>query len=169
MSFNEGALLGKETIYTYQTEKNEISVVEDYALISVNNPAEIKQPSKGKNIFDKDILHINKSMQMHYEIDSAEEDSIEEPKLHPLIPSGAGLFAIGVAATAVSVLSGGLSIFIGIGAMIAGILLTNFGYKKVKEDPKKWKGEKLALAVYYTLIPVGLLLMFYPLYLLFLI
>lgn len=100
--------------------------------------------------------------------DTVKADTTEtEPKLQPLIPAGAGVFAAGMALTAVSVITGGISIFIGIGAFISGLLLTNWGYKKVKAEPKKWKGEKLALAVYYALIPVGLFLMLYPVYLLF--
>lgn len=103
-----------------------------------------------------------------FSADTTVQDTAKtEPKLQPLIPAGAGIFAAGIAATAVSVLSGGLSIFIGIGAFVLGLLLTNWGYKKVKAEPEKWKGEKLALAVYYALIPVGLFLMFYPVYLLF--
>lgn len=103
-----------------------------------------------------------------FETDTTKEDTTEqEPKLQPLIPAGAAVFAAGMALTAVSVITGGLSIFIGIGACIAGLLLTNWGYKKVKAEPEKWKGEKLALAVYYALIPVGLFLMLYPVYLLF--
>ncbi|MBC8173785.1 MAG: hypothetical protein H7X71_07760 [Chitinophagales bacterium] len=86
-----------------------------------------------------------------------------------MIPRGGGVVVAGMAVTALGVLSGGAIIFIGIGAMIAGLLLTNFGYKKVKDDPEKWKGEKVALTVYYLLIPVGLFLMLYPLYLLFII
>jgi len=102
--------------------------------------------------------------------DTLPEDTVEEePKLQPFIPIGAGVFAGGIAVTALGVATGGISIFIGIAAIIAGLLLTNFGYKKVKGDPKKWKGEKFALSIYYLLIPVGLFLMLYPVYLLFLV
>jgi hypothetical protein len=41
------------------------------------------------------------------------------------------------------------------------------GLKRVKLDPEIWRGEKLAMLVYYSLIPIGLFLMLLPVWLLF--
>lgn len=160
--FHEGALIGDERVSQYAGSCT-ITAASELLTNKLQEPAI-------DLLSDKPAVRLENTF-IRYAIDDTTKkaDTIKEPepKLQPLIPAGDAIFALGVGAVAVSVLSGGLSIFIGIGAILLGLCLTSIGYKKVKKEPKKWKGEKLALALYYALIPVGLFLMLYPVYLLF--
>lgn len=164
-TMQQGSLLGNGSLAEYAGQKIELqNSKSSHGIISLH-----LKHAEQSTIPVNENLTLQQQLQLHTFLpDTVKTDTAEtEPKLQPLIPAGAGIFAAGMALTAVSVITGGISIFIGIGAFIAGLLLTNWGYKKVKAEPKKWKGEKLALAVYYALIPVGLFLMLYPVYLLF--
>lgn len=168
MASYDGALLQSPSALPFEMHAEEIRMQYENVVIENKNTVSVKEI-----LADKAVVSIQKSFIQPYVLlktDTIKTDSIkiEEPKLQPLIPSGAGVYAAGLALTTLSILSGGISILFGIAAIIAGLLLVNWGYKKVKTEPKKWKGEKLALIVYYTLIPVGLFLMLYPVYLLFL-
>ncbi|KRP11957.1 MAG: hypothetical protein ABR95_13645 [Sphingobacteriales bacterium BACL12 MAG-120813-bin55] len=98
----------------------------------------------------------------------ADSDTLTiEPKLQPLVVAGAGITAGAVVSGVLLLLSAAGMLYIPIALLLLGVGLTTLGYKKIKLDPEVWKGEKLALLVYYSLVPIGLFLMLYPVWVLF--
>jgi hypothetical protein len=92
-----------------------------------------------------------------------EEDTTkEEPVLHPLVLAGASVTGAAVVSGVIIGLTAINLFFIPVILLAAGAALTTIGYKQVKIDPEKYKGEKLALAVYYALVPIGLFAMLLP-------
>jgi hypothetical protein len=92
-----------------------------------------------------------------------EEDTIEEePVLHPMVLAGAAVTGAAIVSGVIIALTALNLFFIPIVLLAAGAALTTIGYKQIKIDPKKYKGEKLALAVYYSLVPIGLFAMLLP-------
>lgn len=92
-----------------------------------------------------------------------EEDTTEEePVLHPLVLAGAAVTGAAIISGVIIGLTALNLFFIPIVLLAAGAALTTIGYKQIKIDPKKYKGEKLALAVYYSLVPIGLFAMLLP-------
>ncbi len=99
-----------------------------------------------------------------------EKDSTEvEPKLEPLVLSGSGAVAAGVG-VGVAAIFGAPILFV-VAALLLGLgaFLTAKGWKKIKTDPKKFKGEKIAIANYLIIGLVGIAASFYLLYWLFMI
>ncbi len=97
-----------------------------------------------------------------------EKDSTEvEPKLEPLVLSGSGAVAAGVG-VGVAAIFGAPILFV-VAALLLGLgaFLTAKGWKKIKADPKKFKGEKIAIANYLVIGLVGVAASFYLLYWLF--
>ena len=98
----------------------------------------------------------------------ADSDTLTiEPKLQPLVVAGAGITAGAVVSGVLLLLSAAGMLYIPIALLLLGVGLTTLGYKKIKLDPEVWEGEKLALLVYYSLVPIGLFLMLYPVWVLF--
>jgi hypothetical protein len=98
----------------------------------------------------------------------ADTDTVAvEPKLQPLVAAGAGVTAGAVVSGVLLLLSSAGMLYIPIALLLLGVGLTTLGYKKIKLDPEIWKGEKIALMVYYSLVPIGLFLMLYPVWVLF--
>jgi len=97
-----------------------------------------------------------------------EKDSTEvEPKLEPLVVSGTGLALAGLGA-AVAGIFGAPILFAVAALLLAGsAFVTAIGWKKIKADPKKFKGEKFALANYIIIGVIGVLSSFYLIWLLF--
>ena len=97
-----------------------------------------------------------------------EKDSTEvEPKLEPLVVAGTGLAVAGLGA-AVAGIFGAPILFAAAALLLAGCaFVTAIGWKKIKADPKKFKGEKFALANYIIIGVIGVLSSFYLVWLLF--
>ncbi|MBP8915619.1 MAG: hypothetical protein KBF51_09295 [Chitinophagales bacterium] len=97
-----------------------------------------------------------------------EKDSTEvEPKLEPLVVAGTGLALAGVGAAVAGIF--GMPILFAVAALLFGgsAFVTMIGWKKIKADPKKFKGEKFALANYIIIGVIGVLSSFYLVWLLF--
>ncbi len=97
-----------------------------------------------------------------------EKDSTEvEPKLEPLVIAGTGLALAGVGAAVAGIF--GMPILFAVAALLFGgsAFVTMIGWKKIKADPKKFKGEKFALANYIIIGVIGVLSSFYLVWLLF--
>ena len=97
-----------------------------------------------------------------------EKDSTEiEPKLEPLVVSGTGLALAGLG-VAVAGIFGAPILFVVAALLLAGsALVTALGWKKIKAEPKKFKGEKFAIANYIIIGIIGVLSSFYLIWLLF--
>ncbi len=97
-----------------------------------------------------------------------EKDSTKvEPKLEPLVLAGTGLAVAGLGA-AVAGIFGAPILFAVAALLLAGsAFVTAIGWKKIKADPKKFKGEKFALANYIIIGVIGVLSSFYLVWLLF--
>ncbi len=95
-------------------------------------------------------------------------DSTEtEPKLEPLVLSGTATAILGVGAGVAAVFAAPI-LFAAAGLLlVASAFLTSFGWKRIKKEPKKFKGEKFAVANYVIIGLVGVAASFYLLYLLF--
>ena len=101
---------------------------------------------------------------------AAEEkkDSTEvEPKLEQLVLGGSGAVLIGVGVAVAAPFVAPI-LFLGAALMFAlGAFLTAKGWKKIKAEPKKFKGEKIAITNYLVIGLIGVAASFYLLYLLF--
>jgi hypothetical protein len=98
--------------------------------------------------------------------DTAKKEE-EEPALEPMVLAGTGA-AVAGAGTAVAGLFGA-PILLAIGALllVASAVLTTIGWKKIKSEPKKYRGEKFAIANFIIIGVIGVAASFYALYLLF--
>ncbi len=93
------------------------------------------------------------------------EDSVEvEPVIHPFAYIGVGLTGAAAVAGVLVVTGPMISILWPLLLLGGGLLFATLAIKNIKRDPKKYKGEKLANAVYWAMIPIGLLLMLLPIY-----
>ena len=97
-----------------------------------------------------------------------EKDSTEtEPTLQPLVLIGTATAVIGLGAAVAGALFSPILLAVAGGLFIISALVTAIGWKKIKKDPKKYKGEKFATASYLIIGLVGVVASFYLLYLLF--
>ncbi len=100
---------------------------------------------------------------------AVKEDTVkeEEPVIQPLILAGSGAIAVGTGLGIAGVF--GAPILIGIALLFfaAGAWLTAIGWRKLKDEPKKYKGEKIAVINYLVMGIVGVAASFYSLYVLF--
>lgn len=96
-------------------------------------------------------------------VDSAEV----KLKVHPFAIAGLGLTAAAVAAGVLAFTGPMIPIWISLVLLGGGLTFVTLGIKKIKQNPEKYKGEKLAMSVYWAMIPIGLFLMLLPIYLLF--
>lgn len=100
-------------------------------------------------------------------VDSNKKEEEPEPSLQPMVIAGS---AATLAATGVAVAAVFASPVLFWGALIlfaAGAWLTAIGWKKIKAEPKKYKGEKLAVANYLIMGVIAVAASFYSLYILF--
>ena len=97
-----------------------------------------------------------------------EEDSTKvEPKYEPLVLGGTATAVGGLALGLLGLSGAGILLLIGAGLLIVSAIITMIGWKKIKADPKKFKGEKLAIINYIIIGICGVAASFYLLYLLF--
>jgi len=96
-----------------------------------------------------------------------EEDTTPEPVMQPLILAGAATTGAGIASTVLLFFGPWSLVLIPLLLIGGGVALTTFGYKKLKIEPEKYKGEKLARAVYYAMVGIGAVAMLIPVWLLF--
>lgn len=97
-----------------------------------------------------------------------EKDSTEiPPKLEPLVLGGSGAVLLGVGAAVAGVVVAPVLFLAALVLLAGGAFLTAKGWKKIKAEPKKFKGEKLAIANYLIIGLVGLAASVYLVYWLF--
>ena len=97
-----------------------------------------------------------------------EKDSTEiPPKLEPMVLGGAGAVLLGTGAAVAGVFTAPVLLLAALVLFGVGAFLTAKGWKKIKENPKLFKGEKLAVANYLVIGVVGVVASFYILYFLF--
>lgn len=104
------------------------------------------------------------------EITFVKEDTTEkeeEPVLQPLILAGSGAIAVGTGLGIAGVFSAPILIGIALLFFAAGAWLTAIGWRKLKDEPKKYKGEKIAIINYLVMGILGVAASFYSLYVLF--
>ncbi|MEZ5014472.1 MAG: hypothetical protein R2794_09290 [Chitinophagales bacterium] len=100
--------------------------------------------------------------------DTSKTDTTEiKPVIQPMVLTGTGTVVLGTAAAAIGFLSAPVLIPLAAILLLGSCFLTGWGWRKIKEDPKKYKGEKLAAANYLIVGLVGVAASFYFLYLLF--
>lgn len=97
--------------------------------------------------------------------DTAKEE--EEPVIQPLILAGSGAIAVGTGLGIAGVLGAPVLIVIALLFFAAGAWLTAIGWRKLKDAPKKYKGEKIAVINYLVMGVLGVVASFYSLYILF--
>lgn len=132
---------------------NKTNVIKRDTVLQKDNPGQTDTSTTKKQSSLKDTL-----------INKADRDTA---KLHPLIIAGTGLFAAGIVAGVLTVTGPMISFVIPLALIVTGIILITIGLKKIKKNPAKYKGDKLALAAYYVLALVAAALIFYPVWLLF--
>ncbi len=98
-------------------------------------------------------------------IGEEKKDSTEvEPKLEPLVLGGSAAVLVGVGAAVAAPFVAPI-LFLGAAVLFAlGAFLTAKGWKKIKAEPKKFKGEKIAITNYIIIGLVGVAASFYLLY-----
>lgn len=149
--------------------------VELYALaenaksMEISNKQEIQYTNKEVEIKNNSLnpIEIYSIEHIYFQQEDSiiPEDSVEvEPVIHPFAFIGVGLTGA-AAVTGVLVVTGPMiSILWPLLLLGGGLLFATLAIKKIKRDPKKYKGEKLATAVYWAMLPLGLLLMLLPIY-----
>ena len=97
-----------------------------------------------------------------------EKDSTEvEPVLEPLVLAGSGAVAVGLGVGLAAIFGAPILFLVAALFLGAGAFLTAKGWRKIKDEPKKYKGEKIAIANYLVIGLVGIAASFYLLYWLF--
>lgn len=97
-----------------------------------------------------------------------EKDSTEiPPKLEPMVLGGSGAVLLGTGAAVAGVFVAPILLLAALVLFGAGAFLTAKGWKKIKENPKLFKGEKLAVANYLVIGVIGVVASFYILYFMF--
>lgn len=133
---------------------NKTNVMRRDTVLKKDNPAQTDTSANKKQATSSKDTIINK----------AERDTA---KLHPLVIAGTGLFAAGIVAGVLTLTGPMISFVIPLVLAVTGIILITLGLKKIKKNPAKYKGDKLALAAYYILALIAAALIFYPVWLLF--
>lgn len=91
----------------------------------------------------------------------------EEPALEPMVLAGTGAAAAGAGTAVAGLFAAPILIAIGALLLVASAVLTTIGWKKIKAEPKKYRGEKFAIANFIIIGVIGVAASFYALYLLF--
>jgi len=102
--------------------------------------------------------------------DTAEKDTTkkeEEPKPEPMVLGGAAAVAAGTGLAVAGAFGSPVLLLIAALCFAGGAFLTALGWKKIKAEPKKYSGEKIAIANYIVIGVIGVLASFYSLYILF--
>ena len=97
--------------------------------------------------------------------DTAKEE--EEPVLQPLVLAGSGAMLIGTGAAVGGIFGSPILFLVSLLFFAGGAWLTAIGWKKIKAEPKKYKGEKIAVINYLVMGIIGVTASFYSLYILF--
>lgn len=100
----------------------------------------------------------------------AEKDTTkkeEEPKPEPMVLGGAAAVAAGTGLAVAGAFGSPVLLLIAALCFAGGAFLTALGWKKIKAEPKKYSGEKIAIANYIVIGVIGVLASFYSLYILF--
>lgn len=93
----------------------------------------------------------------------------QEPVLEPMVLAGTGAAVAGAGVAVAGMFAAPILLAIGALLLIASALLTSKGWKKIKAEPKKYKGEKFAIANFIIIGVLGVAASFYALYLLFMV
>ena len=100
----------------------------------------------------------------------AEKDTTkkeEEPKPEPMVLGGAAAVAAGTGLAVAGAFGAPGLLLVAALCFAGGALLTALGWKKIKAEPKKYSGEKIAIVNYIVIGVIGVLASFYSLYILF--
>lgn len=97
----------------------------------------------------------------------SEDTTKVEPKFEPLVLGGTATAVGGLALGLAGLFGAGVLLIAGAALLIISAIITMIGWKKIKAEPKKFKGEKLALLNYIIIGISGVAASFYLLYLLF--
>lgn len=144
------------------------------ALVFGNEPSGMNTENNtttelSNEVFNAEIF-ISPTKGLNIAVVTAEEktDSTEvEPTLEPLVLGGAGAVLLGVGAAVAAPFVAPILFLAAILLFGVGAFLTAKGWKKIKAEPKKYKGEKIAIANYLVIGLIGVAASFYLLYLLF--
>ncbi|MBK6730995.1 MAG: hypothetical protein IPG60_08520 [Bacteroidetes bacterium] len=158
---NSGGLqAGDAELYALAENAKSVEFSNKQEIQFTNKEVEIKN-----NVSNPIEIYATEQIYFQKEDTIIPEDSVEvEPVIHPFAFIGVGLTGA-AAVTAVLVVTGPMiSILWPLLLLGGGLLFATLAIKKIKRDPKKYKGEKLATAVYWAMLPLGLLLMLLPIY-----
>lgn len=158
---NSGGLqIGDDELFAFAENAKSMDISNNQEIQYKYNEVEIKN-----TVFNAHEIYTTEHIYFQQADSIIPEDSVEvEPVIHPFAFIGVGLTGT-AAVTGVLVVTGPMiSILWPLLLLGGGLLFATLAIKKIKRDPKKYKGEKLATAVYWAMLPLGLLLMLLPIY-----
>lgn len=163
LSIGGGLVPGDENLFVASDNGLIFNQIATESLQNEKASTELKQSSL-------EIPEIKKveTIVFHYDDTVVQEDTDEvKLKTHPFAIAGVALTGAAITAGVLVVTGPMISILWPLLLLGGGLTFATLGIKKIKQKPEIYKGEKLATAVYWAMIPIGLLLMILPIYLLF--
>lgn len=137
-----------------------------------NEPSGFKPDTVEAAISGNDVYYafpveeniITKTSYETYKSEEKKDTTEVELKLEPMVLGGSGAVFLGVGVAVAAPFVAPI-LFLGAAVLFAlGAFLTAKGWKKIKAEPKKFKGEKIAIANYLVIGLVGVAASFYLLY-----
>ncbi len=151
------------------TNKAEIKAPVGFSEQEISVPAEnftvSTSETLSRNDIQSDYAYLNSIPE--FSVKEKEDTTKVEPKFEPLVLGGTATAVGGLALGLLGLTGTGILLLIGAGLLIVSAVITMIGWKKIKADPKKLKGEKLAILNYIIIGLCGVAASFYLLYLLF--